>query len=136
MSETEKPSALRRAILRTAWRRQARTPCYDQDDARSRIAREFYGTEELPLWWHTVRSITCFAEALAVLLGLLRSGVPRSLCIIAVIDRYLPVSCPHVSDDRPDPRPKPWDQEECESAHEVRERVEGTPTTLRTEVRS
>jgi hypothetical protein len=74
----------------------------DARQARNRVARILYGSETLPGWWLGGRSIRCAHS----LLGCLREALEQhdGLRGIAVIDRYLPVSC-----DQDPWRAIPWD---------------------------
>lgn len=72
----------------------------DAPEARSRAARAIYGMENLPRWWMVGRSLPCACSLLGSLKEVLSSQ--NDLLAIAIVDRYLLVSCEQES-------PVAWD---------------------------
>ncbi len=74
----------------------------DAREARGRAARAIYGSEVLPEWWLVGRSLRCAYSLLRALREELREQ--KELRCIAIIDRYLMVSC-----EPPSARLVAWD---------------------------
>jgi hypothetical protein len=90
----------------------------DAPDAEIRTAREIYGTDGLPRWWHLYDEIESGSDALqavteAVLLG--NPAWAKDRPLIVVVDRYLK--------SKQESRALAWDGEKIEAPAQIAERM-------------
>ncbi len=101
----------------------------DAPDAESRVARELYGTEVLPEWWHVVQSLQCGRWVLEALKEQAKASRAEGhdLLGILLMDRYLPGACGGTT-------PDPWDAFDASrpggSSKELREQIHALATDV------
>jgi hypothetical protein len=92
--ETAGLERVARAIERSAWEYgKVALLIDDSPESETRVARAVYGSEALPRWWVSVRSMRCACQAMETVTRLLEGPGFRSLRVFILVDRYLPPVC-------------------------------------------